>query len=119
MADMIVNDFPLCCKAKIINNFPQGDRSIMSPKWDKERVKKFVQQKMDRYWAEGKAMLVAVLTEEQTIGAEVLEELGWRSTDWMKKHNNIPGYTSTNPMKLWYCKFDEFEFVDEEVDDYF
>lgn len=104
------SEFPLCCKARILSGFPQGDRVMYIDDADEEDIRRSVQKFMDRYWKNGYAMLIATLREEQTTTARVLKELGWRSTGWMDKRNQEKHLYKMSKISLWYCQFDEFEW---------
>lgn len=108
------NEFPLCCKARILSGFPGGDRVLRSMHDDEDRVRREVQRHMDGAWKQGNAVLVVTLTENQTTAAKVLKELGWYHSNPMTKNNHRKDMVyRVNKITLWWCQLDQYEWVDD------
>jgi hypothetical protein len=97
MAVELVN-FPYCCTAKVLVNFgesevAEGGDFYIEKKNVVDRVKARIKFCKDN----GYAVVVATTNDEQTTTNEVLEELGFLSSDWMEKDEH-----PETMVKLWW-----------------
>ncbi|MCA9333572.1 hypothetical protein KC963_00835 [Candidatus Saccharibacteria bacterium] len=107
------DEFPLCCKATVLNGFPEGDRSHRSMVANEGMLRRELQKFMDYAFKRGHAVIVATLNSDQKLAAKVLEDMGWHSSASMKKMNYPEGvYTGQKEIRLWWCQLDEYEWVD-------
>lgn len=99
---MTVEDFPLCCKASIIVNFPQGDQEDYTSKYSEEAVRVFVKRTLKEQYHKNEAFVVASTTDNQTIANKVLRELGFSCSKWGTKFNKLSQYTRGAKIRIWF-----------------
>lgn len=87
---IVLRSFPECCTAQVLAGFDETHVASIGhdDPPNKERLKEQVLKQEQYLFDCGYAVVVATLNSEQTTGAEVLEELGWKSSGFgnSKKH---------------------------------
>lgn len=119
---MHVQNFPLCCKAKILCGFPEGDQQdsqcminrngtrLEQSRIHPKVIKKWVQDTMHEQYMGGIAFLVTSLTQDQKKAQKVLDELGWRHTTWGNKLNQLSeGYNRGTKIRVYTYQLDQMD----------
>lgn len=84
---MRTKDFPFCCAAKIIYNFPYDNSwyTKEEQKKQQDKFKKELETKIDLFKKQNKSIIVAIVNSRQKQSKHTLQSLGFKRSAWLSR----------------------------------